>query len=44
LLEVGPAIADYQTFTGRQFPVVVLEPAAPNPRRHVAQVELPEAL
>jgi deazaflavin-dependent oxidoreductase (nitroreductase family) len=27
LLRAGPAIADYQSFTQRQFPVVVLEPA-----------------
>ena len=26
LLEAGPAIADYQRFTQREFPVVVLEP------------------
>lgn len=26
VLDIGPAIAEYQTFTERQFPVVVLEP------------------
>jgi deazaflavin-dependent oxidoreductase (nitroreductase family) len=28
LLESGPAIADYQSFTARRFPVVVLKPTA----------------
>lgn len=33
LLEAGPAIAEYQTFTARRFPVVVLEPERPGATR-----------